>query len=104
MLAHTLHTPRLNLRPIEPSDLESLVALFGDAEVMRHIGPVRSREESEAWLTRTLAHWQTYGYGNRAVLLRESDAFIGRCGVIWGPHIAEAPELAYTYLPAHWGK
>ncbi len=99
-----IETERLRLRRFEPSDLNDLFQVFGDAEVMRYIsgGKPRSLEETEAGLLRTVEGWHKRGFGLWAVTLKASGKVIGYCGLIFLEDTPEV-ELAYGLAKAFWG-
>ena len=66
-----LHTPRLRLRRLVPADFGALHRIYQDAEVMRFMGGVRTREQSRSYFAGNLAHWERHGFGVLAVEPRE---------------------------------
>lgn len=77
-----LFTARLRLRPFAPdlSDLDALHELQSDAEHMRYYPHPFSREESQAWIERWLAHQEQHGFSLWAIEDRETAEFLGNCG------------------------
>jgi [ribosomal protein S5]-alanine N-acetyltransferase len=133
-LAHgtdRLESARLVLRRIAPDDLPFFARLHALPEVARHLYPrgrPRSFEETGAWLRATLASYERLALGYLAVVRKEDEALIGRCGLMdlvvesaapehgirraWFGR-EEAPagvgltfecELGYTFDPAAWGQ
>lgn len=49
-----LRTPRLLLRPLAAADRAFYVAMYGDAEVMRHVGPALSEDQAAEAFRRSL--------------------------------------------------
>jgi ribosomal-protein-alanine N-acetyltransferase len=79
-----LQTARLLLRNIEPADLPALSALYGDPEVRRYFPdgtrtPEQTKEEP-GWFRN--GHPRYPELGLWAVVEEESDAFLGRCGLL----------------------
>lgn len=84
-----LETPRLTIRPFEMDDLDAIHRIL-DVELDEAVTgsePVTSLAEREMWL-----RWTVLGYeqlerlhqpplGDRAVVLRETGALIGACGL-----------------------
>jgi ribosomal-protein-alanine N-acetyltransferase len=125
-----LKTQRLVIRPFVREDLDALVRLF-DVELadasMGNEGPQR-REGRKEWLEWTLlgygqlAHLLQPPYGDRAIVLADTGALIGACGLvpcldefdrIPGLHAPEARAsgrtwaevgLDYALSPAHQGR
>ena len=133
-LAHgtdRLESARLVLRRITPDDLPFFARIHSLPEVARHLYPggrPRSAEETSAWLRATLASYERLALGYLAVVRKEDEALIGRCGLMdlvvesaspehgirrgWFGR-EEAPagvaltfecELGYTFDPAVWGQ
>jgi len=99
-----LDTPRLFLRPLCTDDLDGLCAIYGDVEVMRYVGKgARTRDETRESLLRMVGHWQRHGFGMWAVIEKDENRLIGRCGLCFLDNTLEV-ELGYTLARAAWGK
>ena len=59
-----LRTERLELRPVDPSDLPWVAALRADLQLAPRDGTWRSSEE---WLGVKLSHWALHGFGSFAI-------------------------------------
>jgi len=102
-----LETPRLILRHQTLSDLESLFTLYRDPAVTRYIPDApRSYEAAREEL-----EWHMNGHRERpelglwATVLKETNAFIGRCGLLpWTIDGQEEVEVAYLIVRAYWGR
>jgi ribosomal-protein-alanine N-acetyltransferase len=102
-----LETRRLVLRRLESSDLDSLSALYGDPEVRRYFPEgTLTREETRAELEWFVdGHPEDPALGLWATIHKETDRFIGRCGLLpWT--IDERPEVEVAYMVArdYWGQ
>ena len=102
-----LETRRLVLRRLESSDLDSLSALYGDPEVRRYFPEgTLTREETRAELEWFVdGHPEDPALGLWATIHKETDRFIGRCGLLpWT--IDERPEVEVAYMLArdYWGQ
>ena len=112
-------------------DLPFFTRIHALPDVARHLYPEgrpRSPDEVAAWLHITLASYDRRALGHLAVVRKQDDALIGRCGLMelvveaaapehgirsgWFGH-AQAPagvaltfecELGYTFDPAVWGQ
>ncbi|MCJ8520624.1 RimJ/RimL family protein N-acetyltransferase [Pseudorhizobium tarimense] len=95
-------TPRLHLRPPNPSDLDFLVRLFSLPELVAHRPNPRpdTPEESAARLDRDIRHWNDCGYGRWAVLVDEN--LIGFGGVTVSKKF-DGLNLSYHLHPDYWG-
>lgn len=100
-----LETQRLILRRLVPDDLDSLFALYGDHEVRRYFpdGVLtygQTKEELEWFLDGHPDHPQL---GLWATIHKETDRFIGRCGLIpWTIDDALEIEVAYLLDKRYW--
>jgi RimJ/RimL family protein N-acetyltransferase len=102
-----LLTPRLVLRTWREDDLDALAALNAHPEVMRYLGGVATRGDTEAMLARMLAHWETRGFGVWAVERREGGGVVGLVGVVvprWQAKVTPCVEILWRFDPAVWGR
>ena len=98
----TISTPRLLLRPLRASDLDVLDRLYGDPEVMEHIGGggTATREETADSLLRLLEADADAGPGLLAADLRASGEMVGRCGFKeWTIDGVTELEIGWMFLP-----
>jgi ribosomal-protein-alanine N-acetyltransferase len=100
-----LRTARLQLRRIQPADLDDFVRMYADPQVMATLGGVRTAEWTTKYLDTQMAHWQQHGFGFWTIRDATTGQFAGRGGlrhaVVEGkPEI----ELGYGFLPAFWGR
>ena len=103
MIAPTLTTERLTLRPFVDEDLDAWAAIVGDPETARHIGGVRSRAQAWERLAMYHGHWVLRGYGQWAVVVRDSGRLIGRAG-LWNPEGWPELEVGWTLARSEWGR
>jgi RimJ/RimL family protein N-acetyltransferase len=102
-----LETDRLILRHLLPTDLDSLSTLYSDEEVRRYFpeGTLtyqETREELEWFLN---GHPEHPELGLWATIHKETNKFIGRCGLLpWT--IDQRPEVEVAYLlgKEYWGQ
>lgn len=102
-----LETERLAMRHFEPGDFDALAALYGDPEVRRYF-PEGTLSDAE---TRAELEWYLHGHpdhpelGLWATILKDSDQFIGRCGLLpWTIDGQEEIEIAYMITKSCWGQ
>ena len=76
-------TDRLILREIVPSDLEALFELDSDPEVHKYLGnkPVKNIKESQKYIDSLQQQYTERGIGRWAVILKETQEFIGWSGL-----------------------
>lgn len=101
-----LETARLILRPWRDSDRAPFAAMGQDPDVMRHLGPLLSRADSDAVVDRIQGQIDRDGHGFWAAERKADGAFLGFCGVKVaevGP-LAGEPELGWRLAKAHWGQ
>lgn len=97
-----LQTPRLTIRKFQPADLPSLTDLFGDAEVMKFIGPRHAMNEAESreWLSNLLCT-QDQVLTRFAVALKDTDELIGAAGL---REDGDIKDFGYYFRRSFWGK
>lgn len=104
-----LTTARLIIRPMQVGDFDALCALWSDADFVRNIGVAPMSAET-VWLRllRDIGHWQVFGFGNSAVTLADSGAFIGSAGIFdYSRDLVppfDAPEAGWGIIPAFHGQ
>lgn len=100
-----LETDRLLLRHLEPDDLESLFKLYSDPEVRRYFPEgtltlAETKEELEWFLN---GHPRHPELGLWATIHKESNRFIGRCGLLpWVIDQRPEVEIAYMIAKKYW--
>ena len=106
-MKHSLFTNRLKLAVFSQSHVSELVRLNADPEVMRYFPATLSSEESAALLQRIIEHQRINEYSLFALHLKESDAFVGWCGLMKVPfsaHFTPAVEVGWRLDKIFWGK
>jgi ribosomal-protein-alanine N-acetyltransferase len=102
-----LETKRLYLRHFLPDDLDSLFALYSDREVRRYFpeGTLtyeETKEELEWFLN---GHPEHPELGLWATIHKETNRFIGRCGLLpWTIDQHLEVEVAYLLGKDYWGQ
>jgi RimJ/RimL family protein N-acetyltransferase len=76
-----LETERILLREFIDSDLDVLAAMMADQEQMSLYPRPRTREETEAWIERTVALYEHRRFGFWLMESAESSEFLGYCGI-----------------------
>jgi RimJ/RimL family protein N-acetyltransferase len=98
-----IRTARLQLRPFDPSDTDSLAALFADPEATRWMDGVKTRAEMAASVLRMRDSFDSRGWGNLAVVRADTAECLGYCGVRPLLHTQDV-EIAFGILRSHWGQ
>jgi ribosomal-protein-alanine N-acetyltransferase len=98
-----IETVRLRLRMFTTDDLDDLSLIFGDEEVVRHIGSGKPapREETEVALDSILRHWERHGFGRWAAVDKQNNKLIGYGGL---RNFEGTPELVYLLARSYWRK
>lgn len=90
--------------PVSASDLPYLAVLFGDVEVAKTLGGIRSDDEIVAIYSRWRSLWDELQYGPFMFRI-DGDAFVGYSGVVPAPIGSPGDiELLYGILPSFWGR
>ena len=77
-----LETGRLLMPPLPGQHTEALTELYADPDVARYIGGAAlDAEGTAAQVLRSEAVWREYGFGQGALLDRETGALPGRAGL-----------------------
>jgi RimJ/RimL family protein N-acetyltransferase len=99
-------TPRLILRPWRESDFAPFAEQNADPVVMRFLGGVLTRQESDAYAARAERHWAEVGYCKWAVEAPGVAPFIGAVGltrVTFEAAFTPAVEAAWRLHRRYWG-
>ncbi|MBG1240516.1 GNAT family N-acetyltransferase [Nostoc sp. NZL] len=95
-----IETARLQLRHFSLKDLDYLFRLYSDVEIMRYLLP-RTREQTQASLSKHIQQWQKHNFGMWAVIYKETGKMIGRCGLSFLENTPEV-ELGYVFDKFYW--
>lgn len=105
-----VETPRLLLRELVPDDAPGMFALDSNPSVLRFIGipPQTSIEESRAIIEFVRAQYVENGIGRWAVILKETEEFIGWCGLKLIRETVNGHtnyyDLGYRFRQEFWGQ
>ncbi|MGK0391107.1 MAG: ribosomal-protein-alanine N-acetyltransferase [Maribacter sp.] len=99
-----LHTQRLYLRECNSTDALLAYELNVDPEVIKYTGdpPFASVSEAKTFLENYDA-FEKYGMGRWYAFLRDTDEFIGWCGLKYSPKVDEV-DIGYRLLKKHWNR
>lgn len=78
--AIVLGTRRLDLRPLVMEDLGDLTRLFADEKTMRNQCRRGTRDDAQSYIRHHLKFYDLNGFGQLAVIERETGTFVGKCG------------------------
>ena len=98
-----IETVRLRLRKFTIADLDDLALIFGDPEVVKHLGSGKpaQRKETEVTLNSIIKHWEQHGFGRWAAIEKQTGKLIGYGGL---RNFHGTPELVYLLDKPFWGK
>ena len=105
-----LQTERLLLREILDTDLEGMFALDNNPNVHRYLGknPILTIDKSQEYINNIREQYVAHGIGRYAVILKETNQFIGWCGIkyITEPENGHVNfhEIGYRFIEDYWGK
>jgi len=99
-----LHTPRLTLRPFVPEDRAAMIALQGDAQVMRYYGNGEALNPAQVDIVLDAhVHCREKSYWAWAVALREDATCFGQITAVCVEWNSEQwIELCWLLLPGRW--
>lgn len=100
-----LETDRLVLRELSLLDKENLSLILQDKDVMYAYEHAFSDSEVDTWLNNQLRRYKDDGFGLWAVILKDTNEFIGQCGLtVQNIGEKEVVEVGYLFKKAHWHK
>lgn len=102
-----IETTRLILRRWEDRDRPVFYEHCSDPRVMEFLGPLQSREETDAALDRQNGFIDSHGYCFWAVERRDDGVLLGFCGLkpgAEGTPIEHGVEIGWRFGFAHWGQ
>lgn len=103
-----LYSARLHIRPVLPSDADSLFDIYGDpaTNLFNPAGPYPDLVYAKKVLSHWLTHWDTHGFGNYAIALQSAPAaIIGFGGLSFHTYAGMTiHNLGYRFAVSAWGK
>lgn len=105
-----LETERLVLRREMPGDYEAWLEHLNTPQVTAFLGGPRTPEEVAAKFEKMARGWAEHGFSFMMVTLRESDAFVGTCGIghidtdAAPDELRGAVQIGWTFRADQWGK
>ena len=100
-----LETKRLYLREMQQSDCSELYKILQDEEVMYAYEGAFNNNEVQEWLDKQIKNYKNYGFGLWAVILKDTEEFIGQCGLTMQDfNNKQVLEIGYLFQKAFWHK
>lgn len=109
-MKNPIETERLLLREVVFSDVDGMFELDSNPNVHIYLGnkPVTTIEQSAAYIENLQQQYKDFGTGRWAVILKETNEFIGWSGIKFitdeiNNH-KNFYEIGYRFIEKHWGK
>lgn len=105
-----IETERLLLRPLLATDSEPFFVMDSDPRVQRFVGnkPVTEIAQIHGAIKSIQQQYKDFGVGRWAVILKETNEFIGWSGLKFITESINGHkdfyEIGYRFIPKHWGK
>ena len=105
MIVPELQTERLVMRGFREQDLDELAAINADAEVTKWVGDENGLSREDTWrrMAYWVGHWELRGYGQWALIERDSGRLVGRTGLL-RPENWPGLEVGWLVGREHWGR
>lgn len=81
MANYIIQTEQLALRELTMDDFEAWHQILSDKETMQYYPRAFDSDKTRSWIEWNLDNYSNYGFGLWAVILKESNQFIGDCGI-----------------------
>lgn len=101
-----IHTPRLQLRPLQPGDEDALFALFSHPQVMRHWStpPWTDREAAAAMVALDGGAGPDASWRRLGLVAAAGGPVIGTCTLFDIDRGSRRAEIGYALAPSAWGR
>jgi ribosomal-protein-alanine N-acetyltransferase len=97
-------TERLYVRQFKTEDADDFFLFNSSKQVMQYIRPVKTREESDAFLEENFnLYLEGFPYGRMYVSEKSTGAFIGTFSILYLDGDADY-HIGYALMPEYWGK
>lgn len=107
MNKYDIETPRLGLRQWKEEDTLLFAEMNSSSEVMRYFPSTLTKEQSDEFLRKIVAHFKKHGYGLWAAEIKQTQEFIGFIGFYNATFEAEftpCVEIGWRLDNKFWGK
>lgn len=99
-------TERLIIQHLNLDDADYILKQLNEASFIQFIADkqVRTIDDAKQYLLNgPITSYQKLGFGLNLVLLKQTGAPIGMCGILKRDEL-EYPDIGYAFLPEFWGK
>jgi len=99
-------TKRLALRKITPDDIDGLLELFEDPEAMKYLSGTKNRDATKEWIFLVLESYQKNHFGPWAVIRKDTNEFLGYCGLYMQENVdgINEIEILYGLIRRYWAQ
>ncbi len=98
-----IETKRLILREYTLDDFDDIFKILSDEETMKHYPSPYNRKMTLHWIEWNIQNYEKYGFGIWAVILKDTNEFIGDCGLTIQNIDGELlPEIGYHIHKKYW--
>lgn len=99
-----LETHRCYLRELSVDDAQSFYDLNADPEVIKYTGdkPFDTIHEAKSFL-QNYHQYALYGFGRWAVIAKDTNSFLGWCGLKFMPELNEV-DLGFRFFKKYWNQ
>ena len=101
-----IETKRMYLRELCSEDVPLLMLIFSDPEAMKYYPRLYTEEDAKNWITTANVNYKEHGGGMWACHLKDTDEFVGICGLHYHRDIdgQSEQEVGYLFVRKFWKK
>ncbi|MEJ2114220.1 MAG: GNAT family N-acetyltransferase, partial [Flavobacteriaceae bacterium] len=98
-------TERLFARALNLNDAKFLYPILSDMETMKYYPAPYDMKGVKNWINRSIENYKKNGFGLWAILLKETNEFIGQCGItLQNINGNIVPEIGYHIRKDFWNQ
>ncbi|WP_029700979.1 GNAT family N-acetyltransferase [Lacrimispora indolis] len=104
---YIIETEQLALRELTMNDFKAWHQIFSDQETMQYYPSAFDMDKTRSWIDWSLENYSRYGFGLWAIILKETNQFIGDCGITMQNIHGDGnlfPEIGYHIDKQFWCK
>ncbi len=104
---YIIETEQLALRELTMDDLHNWHQILSDQETMQYYPNTYDIDKTRSWIDWNLDNYSKYGFGLWAIILKETNQFIGDCGITMQNIYGDGnlfPETGYHINKNFWRK
>ncbi|WP_236354734.1 GNAT family N-acetyltransferase [Konateibacter massiliensis] len=104
---YVIETKELALRELTMNDFMLWYQILSDQETMQYYPRVFDMDKTRGWIDWNLDNYKRYGFGLWAIILKDTNQFIGDCGITMQNIYGDGnlfPEIGYHVDKRFWCK